>query len=416
MPETGPEEVGELERTFNVMASSLQRSRDELAKLAADQAALRRVATAVARGASPPEAFSAVAEELGQLLGANMTKVLRYEPDGTATVVGGWSEPGIDVPIGTRLTVAGEGVAAAVRRTGVSTRVERFAGPPGSVAACFGDLGARSGVGSPIEVEGHLWGVALAASTRAEPLPADSEQRIADFTELAATAIANAEARAKLTASRARIVATADETRRRIERDLHDGAQQRLVSLALQLREAQAAVPPELGALEAELGAIAGGLTEVLDDLREMARGIHPAILAQGGLGPALKTLARRSAVPVSVHVHAQGRLPEAIEVGAYYVVSEALANAAKHARASSVEVDVEVVDDVLRVCVRDDGVGGADFGRGSGLLGLRDRVEALGGRISVQSARNAGTSLQAELPLALDPYPAASAGVGSDR
>jgi signal transduction histidine kinase len=372
------------------------------------------VATAVARGASPPEAFSAVAEEIGQLLGANMTKVLRYEADGTATVVGGWSEPGIDVPIGTRLTLAGEGVAAAVRRTGVSTRVERFAGPPGSVAACFRDVGARSGVGSPIEVEGRLWGVALAASTRPEPLPADSEQRIADFTELAATAIANAEARAKLTASRARIVATADETRRQIERNLHDGAQQRLVSLALQLREAQAAVPPELGELEAELGGIAAGTAEVLDDLREMARGIHPAILAQGGLGPALKTLARRSPVPVRVHVGAQGRLPEPIEVGAYYVVSEALANAAKHARASSVEVDVEVVDDVLRVCVRDDGVGGADFGRGSGLLGLRDRVEALGGRISVQSARDAGTSLQAELPLALDPYSAASAGVGS--
>jgi signal transduction histidine kinase len=400
MPQTGPGEVGALERTFNVMAGSLERSRDELAELAAEQAALRRVATIVARGASPPEAFSAVAEELGQLLGASITKLLRYEPDGTATVVGGWSEPGIHIPIGTRLTVAGDGVVVSVLGTGRSARTELFDGPPGSVAACFRDLGARSGVGSPIEVEGRLWGVAIAASARPEPLPAHSEDRIVGFTELAATAIANAEARAELTGSRARIVATADETRRQIERDLHDGAQQRLVSLALQLRGAQATVPPELGELNAELADIAAEITGVLDELREMARGIHPAILAEGGLHPALKTLARRSVVPVELDVRTEGRLPEPIEVGAYFVVSEALTNAAKHANASYVAVDVEPVDGVLRMSIRDDGVGGADPARGSGLVGLKDRVEALGGSIAIESAAGEGTELHVELPL----------------
>jgi signal transduction histidine kinase len=189
-----------------------------------------------------------------------------------------------------------------------------------------------------------------------------------------------------------------------IERDLHDGAQQRLVSLALQLRGVQASVPAALGELEAELIEIGGGLTDVLNDLREMARGIHPAILAQGGIGPALKTLARRSPVPVDLTVHTLGRLPEPIEVGAYFVVSEALANVAKHARASSVAVDVESAEGVLQLLVRDDGVGGAALGRGSGLVGLKDRVEALGGRIGVESAPGAGTALRVELPLPDEP------------
>jgi signal transduction histidine kinase len=261
-------------------------------------------------------------------------------------------------------------------------------------------IGVRSSVGAPISVEDRLWGVMIVGSTSAVPPPRGTEERLADFTELVATAIANAEAQAELAASRARIVATADDTRRRIERDLHDGAQQQLVSLALQLRGARAGVPPGLGELEAELTEVAGGITDVLDDLREMARGIHPAILAEGGLGPALKTLARRSAVPVELEVRTKGRLREPIEVGAYFVVSEALTNVAKHARASSVVVDVEAVDGVLRLSVRDDGLGGAAFGRGSGLVGLKDRVEALGGRIAVDSPRGAGTALRVELPL----------------
>jgi signal transduction histidine kinase len=215
-----------------------------------------------------------------------------------------------------------------------------------------------------------------------------------------ATAIANTDSRAELDASRARIVATADATRRRIERDLHDGAQQQLVSLALELRAAQEAVPPEDGELRAELSGIIDGLKSLLDDLREIAHGIHPPILAEGGLEPALKTLARRSAIPIKLDVRAKDRLPEQVEVAAYYVVSEALTNVAKYARASVVHVEVEARDRILRVAVRDDGVGGADPALGSGLLGLKDRVEAIGGKMTLQSPRGEGTSLHVELPL----------------
>jgi signal transduction histidine kinase len=238
------------------------------------------------------------------------------------------------------------------------------------------------------------------ATTRAEPLPPDTEARLAGFTELVATAIANAESQAALTASRARIVATADTARRRIERDLHDGAQQHLVSLIRQLRAAKAEAPPEAAGLVQRLDSAAAGLTGLLDELREIARGLHPAILADGGLRPALKALARRSAVPVRVDVQVQERLPEPVEIAAYYVVSEALTNAAKHADASAAEVEAAVGDGVLHVRVRDDGRGGAAFGRGSGLVGLKDRVEALGGRIRLHSPPGAGTTVQITLPL----------------
>jgi signal transduction histidine kinase len=189
-------------------------------------------------------------------------------------------------------------------------------------------------------------------------------------------------------------------TRRRIERDLHDGAQQQLVSLALELRAAQAAIPAEFGEHRAELSHVIDGLTGVLDGLREIALGIHPAMLAEGGLEPALKRLARRSPIPVELDVRAEGRLPEPVEVAAYYVVSEALTNAAKYARASVVRVDLQASEGSLRVAVRDDGLGGADPARGSGLLGLKDRAEAIGGTISIRSPHGAGTSLQVELPL----------------
>jgi signal transduction histidine kinase len=229
-----------------------------------------------------------------------------------------------------------------------------------------------------------------------------TEQRLAEFTELVATAIGNAEGRAELTASRARIVAAADQTRRRIERDLHDGAQQRLVSLALYLRAAQAAVPPELGELAAELERAVAAATGALEELREIARGIHPTILTEGGLRLALKTLARRSPIPVELEVGVDGRLPDHVEASAYYVVAEALTNVTKHAHASTVMVTAEAdaARGVLRVSVRDDGTGGADFTRGTGLVGLKDRVEALGGRIFLYSPHGAGTSLQVELPL----------------
>jgi signal transduction histidine kinase len=237
-------------------------------------------------------------------------------------------------------------------------------------------------------------------STRDEPLPDDTEARFADFTDLVATAIANTQARADLAASRARVVAAGDEVRRRIERDLHDGTQQRLVSLSFDLRTAEASVPSDLTELQAQLSAIATELTGAQDDLREISRGIHPAILSEGGLGPALKSLTRRTALPVESNVNIAGRLPETVEVAAYYVVAEALTNAAKHAQASSARVEAAVQDNRLHVTIQDNGVGGADPSRGSGLIGLTDRVEALSGTITVTSKLGKGTSVHIELPI----------------
>jgi signal transduction histidine kinase len=221
-----------------------------------------------------------------------------------------------------------------------------------------------------------------------------------EFTEIVATAIANAESRAQLTASRARVVAAGDEMRRRLERDLHDGAQQRLVSLALELRLAQDGIPADLPALRSDIGQAAEDLTEVVDELREMARGIHPAILVEGGLGPALRTLTRRSAVPVELKVGTRSRYPAPLEVATYYVVSEALTNMAKHAGASQAEVSLEERADTLRLCVRDNGAGGAEARGGSGLVGLHDRVEALGGAILIISPVGHGTAIYVSFPL----------------
>ena len=290
-------------------------------------------------------------------------------------------------------------------QTGRLARIEydeAISGEIGRVAA--GDEGLASSVGVPVSVEGQLWGAIVVAYVGGEFLPADTESRLAGFTELLATAIANAEAQAEVTASRARVVAAADQARRRIERDLHDGAQQRLVTLALYLRDAQADAPPELGG---QLGEAVAEATSALDELRETARGIHPAILADGGLRPALKALAGRSPVPVDLHIRVEERLPEPVEVSAYYVVAEALTNAAKHARASAIGVEAEIDSDLLRVTVRDNGIGGAHLGGGTGLAGLKDRVEALGGRIVLNSPRGAGTVLRVELPLTASRSPA---------
>jgi signal transduction histidine kinase len=258
----------------------------------------------------------------------------------------------------------------------------------------------HSACGVPVTVQSRLWGAVLAGFMRDDALPSDAESRLEGFAELVSTAIANAEARAEVAASRARIVAAADQARQRIERDLHDGAQQRLVSLALRLRNTQAAVPPGLGELRAQLGNAVASANDALDEVREIARGIHPAVLASGGLRPALRALARRSPVPVRLDVLTEQRLPQHVEVSAYYVVTEALTNAAKHARASAVSIRVEVAGDLLRVVVTDDGTGGAVVGGGTGLVGLKDRSEALGGRLRVESPDGGGTSLTAELPI----------------
>jgi signal transduction histidine kinase len=376
-------------------------SRADLARLADEQAALRRVATLVARATPQVQLFASVTEEVGWLLQAGLTMMGRYEADGTVTIIAGWRGDGIPVPVGTRRPLGGDNLTTIVWETGASARMDRYTESSSGLAEIIGEIGLRSGVAAPIMVEGRLWGVMFAGSVAEQPLLAGSEARLASFTDLVATAVANAASRADLAASRARIVATADATRRRIERDLHDGAQQRLVSLALHLRAVQAAMPADLGELEGELARVADELTGVLDELREFARGIHPAILAEGGLGPALKALARRSPVPVELDLRAAGRLPDGVEVAAYYAVSEMLTNVAKHAHASVVHVGVEVVDRVVRVSVRDDGAGGADPTLGSGLVGLKDRVESLEGTLTIRSPIGEGTSVRVELPLA---------------
>jgi signal transduction histidine kinase len=397
--ETGKGEIRTLEHSFNMMGSSLEKSRDELARLAGEQAALRRVATLVAHGEPPTNVFAAVAEEAGRVLGAGGTRLLRYEADGTATVLTSWGQVGFEIPVGTRLTIEDHDVAAQVLKSHRPARIE-------GASSALGE-GVQSAVGVPILVEGHLWGVMKALSARDEPLPEDTEARFADFTDLIATAIANTQARADLAASRARVVTAGDEIRRRIERDLHDGIQQRLVSLTLDLRTTEAGIPADLTELQEQLSAVANGLTGAQEDLREISLGIHPAILSEGGLGPALRALARRAALPVESHVKIEGRLPEPIEVAAYYVVSEALTNASKHSQASSVRVEATVQDRRLHVSIHDNGKGGADPTRGSGLTGLTDRVEALGGKIVITSQPPHGTSLQVELPVASDLPPA---------
>jgi signal transduction histidine kinase len=383
---------------------ALEASRDELTRLLEEQAALRRVATLVARGVQPAQVFSAVAEEVRRLLSADSAGIGRFEPDGTAVViVASVGKNSVTSPIGTRTELRDYLPPAVVWRTGRSARVDEdmWSSVPDPVADGLRQLGIRSVVASPINVEGRLWGVMTMLTTR-EPFPPDIADRLADFTELVATAVGNAESRAELAASRARIVAAADETRRRIERDLHDGTQQRLVSLGLQLRLAQGMVPAELRELETKIVRVADELSGVVEDLREIARGIHPAILSEGGLGPALRTLARRAAIPVELEIAAMARLEEPIEVAAYYVVSEALTNATKHAHASVARVTVEKRDDGLHLSVRDDGVGGADPARGSGLIGLRDRAEALGGSLEVSSPPGQGTLIGVQLPLQL--------------
>jgi signal transduction histidine kinase len=375
-------------------------SRAALARLAEEQAALRRVATLVAQGVPPVEIFSAVSDEVVRLFGAAKAAVLRFSHDGPAAVFVGVSKT-LDLPVGTRWGFQPGMASAQVYRTRRSARVDAmdWSSASGPVAAAARRLGIVSSVASPIVVEGRLWGAMNITSTN-EVVPAGTEGRLENFTDLLATAIANAESQSELAASRRRIVAASDQARRRIERDLHDGTQQRLVSLGLAARTAEADVAAGRGDPGAELSRIAAGLADAAAELQEFSRGIHPAILSERGLGPALRTLARRSAVPVDLDLAADGRYPEPVEVAAYYVASEALANAMKHARASRIEMSLAMRRGSLLLSVRDDGIGGADPARGSGLAGLTDRVEALGGSIRLDSAAGAGTHITADLPL----------------
>jgi signal transduction histidine kinase len=375
-------------------------SRSALARLVEEQSALKRVAILVARGSPSEQVFAAVTEEVGRLLSVDMTNMCRYETDNTMTFIATCYNSDEGFRLGSRWPLGGRNLATLVFETGRSVRIDNYADASGPLSVAAQVTGIRSAVASPIIVEGRLWGMIGAGSHIGQTLPPDSEARLASFTELVAMAIANAESRAELKASRVRIITATDEIRRRIERDLHDGSQQQLVSLLLELRSAKATVPSEMGELQAHQARMERGLDSVLTELREISRGIHPAILTEAGLGTALKTLARRSALPVELELRYRRRLPEPVEVAAYYVVSEALTNAAKYAHASVVKINIVEQDAILRLAIRDDGVGGADPSQGTGLAGLADRIEALGGRLEILSPARSGTSLSIEIPV----------------
>jgi signal transduction histidine kinase len=401
LPSGSENRVTEFAELVSTAISNIE-SRTAVERLAAEQSALRRVATLVAREHSPEDLFATLAQELGVLLDVDASAILRYEADASATVVAGWSPDAVALPLGARLSLEGENLAAEVHRSGASRRKEDYGDAPGMIAATVRELGLRSAVATPIIVGGATWGVIAVLSSRPEPLPPETEARLAEFSRHAAMAVANANSRAELARSRARIVRAADEARRRFERDLHDGAQQRLISWGLALRAAEATVPPDLVDVRAVLSRLGAGLSDMLDDLRELSRGIHPAVLSEGGLAPALSSLARRSVVPASVRLELSGeRLEEPVEVTAYYVTSEALTNAAKHAGASRVDLTVTQRDGWLEVIVADDGRGGADPSSGSGLTGLVDRVDAIGGTIQIDSPPGAGTAVRVKLPTA---------------
>jgi PAS domain S-box-containing protein len=373
-------------------------ARADVGRLADEQAALRRVATLVARESPPQRVFAAVAEEVGRLLPAEDTAMLRYEDDGTAAVVACWGKHGDVLEVGTRMTVGGHNVTALVRRTGRPARIDDFPNASGAIGARLREQGTRSAVGCPIVVEGRLWGAMVAGTRQAEPLPADMESRIREFTELVATAISNIEARSDLAASRARIVAATDEERRRVVRDLHDGAQQRLLHTVLTLKLAGEAVQNRDHAASALLSEALDEAEQATTELRELAHGILPGVLTHGGLRAAVQAVASRMPLPVENGVSVR-RLPAAVEATAYFVVSEALTNVAKHARAGHAEVTARIDGGTLMVRVRDDGMGGARAD-GSGLVGIADRLAALGGQLRVESPVDRGTLVAADIPL----------------
>jgi signal transduction histidine kinase len=377
----------------------VETSRDELRRLADEQAALRRVATLVARGVSSGQVFETVTREVGLLFGADIARMERFESDGAVIGVAGWSRS-VDAgfAVGVRRPLEGLSIAALVQETARPVRVDSFVGASGPIADEARALGIRASVGCPIVVEDRLWGV-IAASTRGQgPFPPGTESRIGEFTELVATAVANAESRGELLASRARVLAAADEARRHVVRDLHDGAQQRLVQTIIMLKLALQAAHRDDATAE-EL------MTEALEhaqrantELRELAHGLHPSVLAQGGLAAGVNALVSRTTVPVTVDVSPQ-RLAAEIEASAYFVVAEALTNVAKHSGAKGADVKAWVEDGTLHLEVRDDGVGGA-HAAGPGLIGLADRLAALGGRLRVDSPPNGGTLIAATVPL----------------
>ena len=369
-------------------------------EVAEEQAALRRVATLVASGAEAPAIFRAVAEEAGRLLGAASAATIRYDDDAAVTV-GRWhdGEPRGFV-VGTSVPLAGsDGLTAVVYRTGRSARIDDYSGVRGHAAAMMRHNGYGTAVAAPVVAGGRTWGLVLVASNAPDTLGPDAERRLGDFAELVALGLESAEAREQLNASRLRILEAGLSERRRLERNLHAGAQQRLVSLAIQLR-----------VLETQLGGDADGAKQLvagarreldlaMKELRELARGLHPAVLTDRGLAAALGSLADSAALPVTIRGASDERLGEAVEAGAYFVVAESITNAVKHSGAAGIEVRLERVPGGLRIEIADDGRGGANPASGTGLRGLADRVEALGGTFAVADRAGGGTVVSVALP-----------------
>jgi signal transduction histidine kinase len=368
--------------------------------LVQEHAALRRMATLVARGPSPADVFAAVTRETGELLGAQRSTLLRVETPERAAVVAGWSRGAAPaVPVGHTAVIDGRGILGRMLRVAAPVRIDDFDEVGGSVAALMRRLGIRSAAAGPIVLGGRIWGALTASWPAGESMPAGAEDRVAAFAELVSLAIENAEARQQLAASSARLVAAADEARRRIERDLHDGAQQRLVAAALELAVLDRRLDRDPEGARTALARAREHLEGGLGELRDLARSIHPAVLTDRGLEAALDALVDLSPVPVDLRITVPDRLDAAIEATVYFLVSEALTNVARYARADAVSVDVAPAGGDLVVTVADDGVGGADPGTGSGLRGLVDRVHAIGGRLQVISAPGQGTCLRAHLP-----------------
>jgi PAS domain S-box-containing protein len=394
MVPSGDDEVVIIMRDF----TERRRADAELRRLAEEQAALRRVATLAAGSAPPEEVFQTVTEEVCRLLGIRTAVLHRFDEARMSTVVGKFGDLTDPFELG-RVNELEVGSALQVLQTGAPARsnYDELTGPG---VAKLRALGFSGSVGVPITVAGATWGALVVALRPLEPLPLETERRLEAFAELVGLAVASASARDELAASRRRIVEASDTERRRIERNLHDGAQQRLVTLALGLRLAQAKVRVSSEEADELLEECSQELAEALTELRELAQGIHPAILTEHGLGDALEVLAARVPFPVELDVQLPERLAEPVEIASYYIVSEALANVAKHAHAGSAAVRVECFDDRVEVEISDDGVGGADADHGSGLRGLRDRIEALHGELWIESSRGRGTLVRGQLPV----------------
>jgi signal transduction histidine kinase len=383
-------------------AVTAERSASEQAQqaLTDEQTALRRIATLIASEAASDRVFEQVTIEAARTLGASAATLARFDEDGTVTFLGAWSDTGhLAFPVGSQVPVGETGVLAEIQRTGRPERIDDYADQPPAIVERLSRFGYGSSSAAPIKVGGRVWGALVAAAPRDRPLAPGSERRLRDFADLVAQALANADAYRKLAASRVRIVQAGDTERRRLERNLHDGAQQRLVSLALQLRLIRSSAHRDIGSLDPLLAEAESELGQALEELRELARGIHPAVLTERGLGAAVRTLAERAPIPVELSRLPDDRLPDPVEAAIYYLVAEAITNVAKYAQATSASVAVERANGFATVVVSDDGIGGAEPVPGSGLVGLADRVEALGGRLHIESPPGKGTQLTAEIP-----------------